>query len=247
IFSTDDISAKFVKMLKKMSSKFEFKKPSTEELTNFLSGVCSGNNIECEKKALNFIARICDGDVRCALIELNVSSYLTAGAIKYEDISKDNFRDAASDIKKCLKIIFRSKSIDASREVMSKCNEDKGTFLEWVRENIPYEYSKKTDVKKAYEMISNADLFLGRIKATYWRYLIYASVLLSAGVCSAKKEKYDFHSNEFRFPSKIATFARMKFHSNNDAEIIEEFREHCHLSKKKIKDNMAVYRYLYNH
>ncbi|MCK5177448.1 MAG: hypothetical protein KAQ92_07000, partial [Candidatus Aenigmarchaeota archaeon] len=205
------------------------------------------NDIECEKKALNFIARICDGDVRCALIELNVSSYLTDAKIKYEDISKDNFRDASSDIKKCLKIIFRSKSIDASRDVMSKCNEDKGTFLEWVRENIPYEYSKETDVKNAYEMLSNADLFLGRIKVTYWRYLIYTSALLSAGVCSAKKERYDFNSNKFRFPSKIATFARMKFHTNNDAQIIEEFRENCHLSKKKIKDNIAVYRHLYNH
>ncbi len=245
IFSAQDLSAKSLKAIKKIATRLELKKVPVEETVAFLSKVCQTNNIEYEQKALDYIARVCDSDIRCALIETEVA-YLTDGKISYNKISKDNFRDSVSDIKKCLKIIFKSRSINASMEVMSKNNEDKGTFAEWIRENIPHQYTKPEDIKNAYEMLSNADIFRGRIKATYWRYLVYISMFLSAGIAISKKQRYETGPSDFRFPSKIATYARMKFHVSNDTQITEYMNEHCHLSKKKIKNNMAVYRKLYN-
>ncbi|RLG14315.1 MAG: hypothetical protein DRN66_02405 [Candidatus Nanohalarchaeota archaeon] len=244
VLSAGDAKARPLKSIKKISTKFEFQKPSVEEVSSFLAETCSSAGVECEQKALSYIARICDGDVRCALIEAEVA-YFSDGKIAYNEISKDNFRDAVSDIKKHLKIIFMSRSANASMEVLSKSNEELGTFAEWIRENIPYEYKKSEDVKNAYEMLSNADIFLGRIKATYWRYMVYASMLLSAGIAVSKKEKYEFSNSSFRFPSKIATYARMKFHISNDAEITGYVNEHCHMSKKKVKNSMAVYRQLH--
>ena len=246
IAAATDIKAKSLKSIKKISINFKFQKPSVDEISYFLSDICRRKKIEYEQKALNYIARICDGDIRCALIETKIACISSCEKITYNKISKDNFRDSESDIKKCLKIIFLSKSASASIDVLSKNNEDLGTFAEWIRENIPYEYKKEEDIKNAYEMLSNADIFLGRIKATYWRYMIYANMFLSAGITISKKEKYKFDNSSFRFPSKIAMYARMKFHGGNDAEITRHINKYCHLSKKKIKNNMAVYRRLYN-
>ncbi|OYT35055.1 MAG: hypothetical protein B6U87_01025 [Candidatus Aenigmarchaeota archaeon ex4484_52] len=213
IFATDEPSAKFIKNIKKKSIKFEFKKITTFEIYDFLERFCKIKNIEYEQKALNYIARICDSDIRCALIELNVA-YFSYNKISYDLISKDNYRDTTSQINNCLKIIFKTKSIDASLDILSKNNDDKDLLMQYLRENIPYQYTKKQDIKNAYRMLSLADIFYKRIKANYWRYLIYVDVFLSAGICNAKNRRYENTPNSFRFPSKIAMYARMKFKTN---------------------------------
>ena len=57
-------------------------------------------------------------------------------------------------------------------------------------ENLPKEYLDSRSLAKAYEYISRADVFQGRIKRQqHWRFLAYIKDLLTAGISSAKVGK----------------------------------------------------------
>ena len=54
-------------------------------------------------------------------------------------------------------------------------------------ENIPKEYSGKA-LEKAYDALSNADKFRGRIyRQQFWRFLVYQNIFQTAGISHAKK------------------------------------------------------------
>ena len=56
--------------------------------------------------------------------------------------------------------------------------------------NLPKEYLKAQDLARAYEHLSRADVFNGRIRRRqHWRFLVYIYSLLTAGISSAKDEK----------------------------------------------------------
>ena len=63
--------------------------------------------------------------------------------------------------------------------------------MEYIAENIPREYESRKEIKKAYDMISKADIFFGRTRATrnygFWR---YASDFMGTGVAMSKRETY---------------------------------------------------------
>ena len=56
--------------------------------------------------------------------------------------------------------------------------------------NLPKEYLKSQDLARAYEHLSRADVFKGRIRRRqHWRFLVYIFNLLTAGISSAKDER----------------------------------------------------------
>jgi len=61
----------------------------------------------------------------------------------------------------------------------------------WIAENIPNEYEKPEEIAAAYDKLSRADVFRGRIIHTQaWGLQAYSNELMTFGVANAKKEKY---------------------------------------------------------
>ena len=52
----------------------------------------------------------------------------------------------------------------------------------WIEENIPEEYGKE-DLEKAFDMLSRADVFRGRImRRQYYRFMVYQIAFLTASI-----------------------------------------------------------------
>ena len=63
------------------------------------------------------------------------------------------------------------------------------SFL-WLEENLPKEYEGK-DLERAFDCLSRADVFKGRIRRwQHWRFLVYINDLMTAGIALSKDEKY---------------------------------------------------------
>ena len=74
---------------------------------------------------------------------------------------------------------------------MFENNEDPTLVMEYIAENIPREYERNNEIKKAYEMISQADLYFGRTRSSqYYGYWKYASDFMGVGVSASKKDTY---------------------------------------------------------
>jgi len=85
------------------------------------------------------------------------------------------------------------KETDANKAVAAFDNveeELERSFL-WIDENLPREYKNPKELAEAYEALSRADVYMGRIRRRqHWRLLAYANTMLTAGVAVAKKQKY---------------------------------------------------------
>ena len=119
--------------------------------------------------------------MRAAINDLQIASGM-------EDPFKilENERNKEIDIFNALRVIFKEKPSDNTFRIFDSVNMPIDQIMLWIEENIPAEY-KGTELQKAYDALSMADVFKGRIyKQQYWRFLVYENILLSYGIASAK-------------------------------------------------------------
>jgi replication factor C large subunit len=110
------------------------------EILKFLKYVGAKEKIKTNDRTLRSIAKSCDGDVRAALIDLEIGSAL---------------RERSGNVFEVLRSVFREKQLagDVNFDV----------FFMWVSENIPEEFKQTQDIADAYDCLSKADLFRARI------------------------------------------------------------------------------------
>ncbi len=173
----------------------EYKRISPGQVLRLLERICNAEGIAIPKKVLEEIAERCEGDVRAAINDLYIRS--------------PGFREREKDIFERMLIVFKSTTYKHARSAAWLVDHD---FLKlWIEENIPREYTKKDDCAQAFDVLSRADVFDGRImRRQYWGFLRYSSDLMTAGVALAKKEKYRKFT-KYSFPN----FLRLMSQSAN--------------------------------
>jgi len=186
IATTNDIYDSKLKPLKKISLEIEFHKLQYKTIAHGLQWVCEQENIKFDEKAINSLSRQVDGDMRAALLDLHqVGKNLT-----FNDVLSFSDRKRTESIMNALMIIFKSSSVDNALLALDDLDLDLNEIFLWLDENLPKEYTKPAALAKAYEALSRADVFNGRIrKRQHWRFLVYINNLLTAGISSAKDEK----------------------------------------------------------
>jgi replication factor C large subunit len=100
-------------------------------------------------------------------------------------------RNKTDNIMTALNKIFKTTDLKIAVSAFDNVKEDLDEQLLWIDENLPKEYIKPEELAKAYEMLSKADVFSRRIKRwQHYRFLVYINALITAGIASAKREKY---------------------------------------------------------
>ena len=104
----------------------------------------------------------------------------------------------------------------------------------WVEENIPYEY-KGEDLARAYDTLSIADVFRGRIyRQQHWRFLVYENFLLSAGISFAsKKTKSLLEFTIYQRPKRILKIWLQNQKYAKKKTIAIKYAKAVHISKKR--------------
>ena len=231
--ANDPFDHKF-KELKKACALVSFQKLDYTLVAEFLTMICRKENISFEEKGINTLARQADGDVRAALLDLQVCGK----KITFSDATSLSDRKRTASILQALAIIFKSSTAQNALTALENVDADLEETLFWIDHNLPQEYTDPLSLAKAYEWLSRADVFNGRIRnRQHWRFLAYINDLLTAGISSAKISR----NKEFvkYLPTmRILRMWQAKMKNAKKKEIAEKLAKATHTSKKAALEQM---------
>lgn len=187
ILTCNDPWGSKISAIRKNSILVEFKEFDYKVILDKLTRVAAVEGIKVKQDVLKMLARRVGGDLRAAINDLQTLG--TKKEIQEIDLEILGEREQEGVIFEVLKLIFKSKSSALVLDAFDRLGIDLDECLLWLDENIPLEYSGD-DLVKAYDVLSKADVFRGRIKRRqHWHFLVYQNNLMTAGVAVAKKQK----------------------------------------------------------
>jgi len=227
IITANDIWGKKFSLLRKTCKIVSLKELSEVDIKSIIVEVLVKEGKKIKEATIDMIVKNSQGDARAALNDLE--SVILLGEENIEEISQ---REQKHDIFNDLKILFQGQVNEKSMRIFDSSDMSLDEILLWIEENIPLEYQGKALVK-AYECLSKADIFKGRIyRKQYWRFLVYQNFFLSAGVASATK----LRNNRFisyKKPTRILKIWMANMRNAKIKVIVEKYAKLCHMSKKK--------------
>ena len=170
IIMTDDAYA-ISKETRALCDMIEFKKLMPQDIIPILRNICKKEDFIFEEQALSHIARISNGDVRYAIMALDILN----PRITAESAKKLHSKDYYMHIFETLRLIFRS-SIENARIAVTDSENTEEEILFWVEENICNEFDDIEEIASAFEYLANGGILgisLSRKKAakTFVRYM----------------------------------------------------------------------------
>ncbi len=188
IFLTcQDATDKKIKSLLKKVHAVAFSPLNYLAVTEVLKRICFAEKISYDEAALKTLARQADGDLRAAINDLQS---LRTQKITMEHINQLGFRNKQEALEDALVKVFKVKDAAVAVQAFDYVQENLDEIALWIDENLPKEYLHPESLAQAYECVSRADVFTGRIRRwQQWRFLVYVNALLSAGVAVSKRER----------------------------------------------------------
>ncbi len=230
--------------LRKKCTMVEFHHLNYLSITSILKKIAHRENIDAEVETLQDIARRSAGDARAAINDMESLSMGKKG-IKKEDIEIIGTREKEESIFQALRLVFKSKDPNEVLGAFNQVDMDMDEIIFWLDENMPLEY-RGEDLAKGYEALSKADVFKGRIRRwQYWRFLVYISNLITAGVALAKKEKSPGFVG-YKRTSRILKMWMAKQKNQKRKAIAEKIGKNIHCSKNKtVRDVLPFVKEIY--
>ena len=231
VMMANDPYSNRIKSFKNKCQVINLRKVHTNSIVSLLKKVCVKEGVEFEEHVLRTLAKRSNGDLRSAINDLEIMAK-GEEKITAEDLDIVAQKDERSNIFDAVRTILKSKTPANIKGAMRQVEADPSLLLEMVTENIPREYEKKDEIEKAYEMISQADIYLGRAFSTraytYWK---YAYELMSVGVALSKDETYKKFA---RYTNSSVYTILSKNRSKRDLQnrVAEKIAEKLHTSKK---------------
>jgi len=170
--------------LRNATQEIEFRDVSARSIVPVLRDICRKEGIEFESDALERIAERNRGDLRGAINDLQAA---TEGrdSIAVEDVVTGD-RDKALGLFPYLDAVLKEESAEEALQSAYAVDETPDDLTKWIENNVLDVYDP-SEVVRAYDFLANADVWLGRVRATqnysYWR---YATDNAAAGVAAAR-------------------------------------------------------------
>ena len=181
-----DVFDKKFSGLKKVCNVVQYKQLTAGDITTILQDACKRDKVDCELDAIKLVARQASGDARAGLNDL--FSFVVVKNTKIDDLG---IRKQTEKLATALIKVFKSTDPKVVFGAYDDVDEDLDKIFLWVDQNLPGEYTKGSELAKAYEVLSLADRFYGRIRRwQYYRFYVYCYLLLSVGVALSKDKKY---------------------------------------------------------
>ena len=162
----------------------EFRDVSARSIVPVLRDICRREEIEYEQEALDFIAETNSGDLRGAIKDLQAATEGRNAVTKADVVTGD--RDQSMDLFPFLDAVLKEESAEEALQSAYRVDETPDDLTKWIENNLLAVY-EPSEAARAYDAIANADVWLGRVRATqeysYWR---YATDNAAAGVAAAR-------------------------------------------------------------
>ncbi len=235
-----------IRSLREKSELIEFKKVGIREAVPFLRQLLTKEEINFDDQMLKIIIDRNKGDMRSIVNDLQT---LTSGRTKlsFEGIDRLAWRDRNESIFNALNLVFSSTNCINARRALDVADTDYEMFFEWIYENLPRQLSDPSDLAKAMENLSKADLYIARIKKTQeWGLLSYVIDLMTAGV-ALSRERTKRAWVPMKYPQRISFMARSRRERALRAETGKKIGEKCHISSNRgIKEYLPYLKIIFN-
>lgn len=231
-----------------------FEKPNIREITGHLARIAKDEGVtHIPENVLLGIASRCDGDIRAAINDLQAVSEGNK-SISEADIAVLGIRSDRIRLFEVMTRIFRTTSCEIARDAVSNADVDFRNLMRWLDENISGEYTDPTARAQAYDALSRADVFAGRIfRRMNYKFLKYQLDLASGGVAIAKQpalpsSKDDTQgSPNFREPVELRVSPSVRAEGRRRFKIAKSLSAYCHTSLilgKRIMNSRVFDEYL---
>ena len=162
VLTANEIEESKFKPIKKAALLIEYHKLQYRTIAHGLQWVSEQEGLKIEEKAANSIARQVDGDLRAALLDLQILAPLKN--IVFDDTTDLSDRKRTQSILNALTVIFKSSSVENALPALQDIDVKIEDVFFWIDNNLPREYLDAKSLAKAYEVLSRADVFQGRIR-----------------------------------------------------------------------------------
>ncbi len=234
VLTVNDINNEKIKEIKKEVNIIEFKPIKSREITPILKNICEKEKIKYTQSVLEKIAINAQGDIKAAINDLQSNIVDNEVELPLEE------REVQRDIHHILNSIFKQKNNQAQR-LMENTSIDLDEYMLWLDENLPKEYSQE-DVFDAYELISKADIFKGRIQHwQYWRFLVYRSFLITTGI-SIKKLTINKNISEYKRSMRPLRIWQLNMKNSKMKTIAKKIGKQTHISTKEVIKTFNSYK-----
>lgn len=202
-----------------------------------LRRICDEEGVSSTPEALEELAARSHGDLRAAINDLQSLAQGVA-SLRLENLKALGERDERAKIFDAMFAILKGSSIERAREAMRRLDEPPDFVLMWLDENLPLEYKDPGDLVRGFDMLSRADMFLGRVtRRQQYGLWAYASDLMSAGVAVAKHRKYH-EFTRYRFPMWLVRRSRASGGRRVEKEVLGKIGAYTHISTYVARQQM---------
>ncbi len=198
IFTANDLWEQKIAPIRLQCRPIEFKKVNAKSAGDVLKRIAKAEGVDAGEGELERVSKNAGGDVRAAILDFQAAC-TSGGQCLVATSEREREKGIFDAVRETLKAATYA---DASR-AMELVDEEPSGILLWIEENVPAEYEDAEEVAKAFDCISRADIYLGRVRKTRdWGFLKFARPLMTAGVALSKKQKY-YKFSKYSFPSGI--------------------------------------------
>ncbi len=238
IMAANDPDIEKLRPLKKVCVLIRFQQIRIPLIIALLQKICLLEHVKAEFEALERIAQNSRGDVRSAINDLQ-SVCEENRSLTLQDTMALTSRNKDISMDETLRGFFLAKSVAEASSLLSRSSVDYDDFLLSVSDNLPRRYTDMDELADAYDFVSQADVFRGRIGTEHWHLLKYFFNALSR---AAAVEPESYKPFEFISPPiRIITLFWTKGKRTMLDGICGKIGAQCHVSHSIAKHEFVPF------
>ncbi|MBR9689850.1 MAG: replication factor C large subunit [Candidatus Altiarchaeota archaeon] len=228
-----------VKTIRNSVSSVEFVKPKTSDIVFVLERIAKLEGISVDRSLLLQIAS--SRDMRSSIADFQ--SLYESGELSKDGVDKLGTRDRTKTIFEALRDVFKAQTVSQASGAFDGLNKRIDEFMLWIDENIQREYVGG-DIFRAYEALSKADVFYGRIyRRQDWKLLKHVIAQSTIGVAMAKTRKNEEFIG-YRPPTFLLMMGRTRETRAVRKGLLNKIAKATHTSRKRAMEYLQVMRIL---
>lgn len=238
IMAANNPDLKKLRPLKKVSTLIRFQQIRTPLIILMLKKMCQKEHIRADFEALERIAQNSGGDVRSSINDLQ-SLGEASKTLTLQDTAILSYRNKDITMEETLMGYFSAKSLSEASTVLSRSSVDYDDLLMSIADNLPSRYPNSRNLAEAFDFISRADVFRGRIGTENWHLLKYFYNSLSGGAAISPGTYRPF--TLISPPIRIMSLYWTKGKRTTLEAICAKIGQRCHVSHSCAKEDFIPF------
>jgi replication factor C large subunit len=238
IMAANDPDLQKLRPLKKVSALIRLHQTRIPLIIALLKKICQKEHVKTEFEALERIAENSSGDVRSAINDLQ-SLAEASKTLTLQDTVVLSARNKDINMEETVRTYFSAPSLLEAAKLLNRSSVDYDDLLMAVGDNLPRRYSDPMDLAAAYDFVSQADVYRGRIGTEHWHLLRYFfnSLAEAAAVSPESYKPFPLISP----PIRVITLFWTKGKRTRLDAICAKIGQRCHVSRATAKTDFVPF------